>query len=156
MRQKIARITRVIAEIRSRLDAARIVEREKIAHLDMQAQRLRCDAAMQYFSYHDAIIAECLRKKQSVTDMFGCGERHMQKLRLLWQAWKDYVAKRRAYDGYEFGLRLAFRLVGIPVDGGTTRHVGAGQNGSGTGGGDKGDEDEERNAPPLHGRCRCE
>jgi site-specific DNA-methyltransferase (adenine-specific) len=108
-----ALVATVIAEIRSHLEAARLIEREKIARLDIQAQKLRCDAAMRFFANARGIKDECARTGSSVKQMFGCGERHLQKIRQLFRKWDEYVIARRAYDGAEYGLKLAFRLVGV-------------------------------------------
>jgi DNA N-6-adenine-methyltransferase (Dam) len=117
----------IIIDIQSCLDTAdRIEERHPL--IDVKAQRIRCEAAMRYFENAQAIKAECAARGITIKQMFGCGERHLRKLRQLWRRWGEYETLREAYAGQGYGIKLAFRLVGIPVDSGDgpSGHQGAG------------------------------
>ena len=102
-------IAAIIVEIQCRLDTANRIEERHFA-IDIKAQRIRCEAAMFYFENAKAIKAECLARGIALKQMFGCGERHLRKLRQLWQAWGEYETLREAYAGQSYGIKLAFRL----------------------------------------------
>ena len=147
---KQAQIELVITRIRSRLAAASLVEKEKIAHLDVQAQKLRCDAAMAYFANHAAIVAECVRRNVSLKTLVGVGERSMQRIRQLHKLFDEYKSKRLKYDGDDFGFRLACRLAGIPIDPPADSDDETGRHGETDGSGDEpndGDADERHETP---------
>ncbi len=120
-------IAAIIVEIQSRFDTASRFE-ERHPAIDIKAQRMRCEAAMYYFENATAIKAECLARGIILKQMFGCRERHLRKLRQLWRRWGEYETLRDAYAGQSYGIKLAFRLVGIPVDSGDgpNGHQGAG------------------------------
>ncbi len=120
-------IAAIIVEIQSRFDTASRFE-ERHPAIDIKAQRMRCEAAMYDFENATAIKAECIARGITLKQMFGCGERHLRKLRQLWRCWTEYEYLREAYAGQGYGIKLAFRLVGIPVDfgDGPNGHQGAG------------------------------
>ena len=82
-------VAAIIVEIQCRLDTANRIEERHFA-IDIKAQRIRCEAAMFYFENAKAMKAECLARGIALKQMFGCGERHLRKLRQLWQAWGEY------------------------------------------------------------------
>ena len=133
-------VAAIIVEIQCRLDTANRIEERHFA-IDIKAQRIRCEAAMFYFENAKAIKAECLARGIALKQMFGCGERHLRKLRQLWQAWGEYETLREAYAGQSYGIKLALRLVGIPVDSGDgpDGHQGAGHSGDAEDKDDKGE-----------------
>lgn len=120
-RGKLGSLATISTEIRGRLDAAKFIEQERMMVLDIKAQRLRCQAAMVFFTQYEQIEAACQRRRTSVgnwcKNQLGCGVKHLRKLRQLHERWGDYVIKRQSYEGDRHGLRLAFDLVGIPTDG---------------------------------------
>jgi phage N-6-adenine-methyltransferase len=117
----------ISADIRGQLEAAKLVE-ERMMALDIKAQKLRCRAAVAFFTHYEDIEAACQRRGITVGNWckndIGCGVSHLRKLRQLHQRWDDYVVKRQSYDGDRYGLRLAFTLVGIPTgsEAGTDAH----------------------------------
>ena len=82
-------IAAIIVEIQSRFDTASRFE-ERHPAIDIKAQRMRCEAAMFYFENAKAIKAECIARGITLKQMFGCGERHLRKLRQLWRCWTEY------------------------------------------------------------------
>ena len=147
---KQAQIELVITKIRSRLAAACLKE-AKIAHLDMQAQKLSCDAAIGYFANHAAIIAECVRRNLSLE---GAGGRRRAvdaaHTAVAQTGLDEYKSKRLKYDGDDFGFRLACRLAGIPIDPPADSVDETGRHGETDGSGDEpndGDADEQHETP---------
>lgn len=130
-------------KIRGHFDAAKLIE-ERMVALDIKAQKLRGMGAMHFFESYAKLKKEAKRLEipwgKFCQDEFGCGEKHLRKLRTLHQLFGTYCTKRQAYaaeGGKRFGLRLAFELVGIPT--GTNAHAVDAKNGVGT----NGDSDEE-------------
>ena len=122
-----ADVAAIIVNIQSSFYTANRME-ERHPAIDIKAQRMRTEAAMYYFENATAIKAECIARGITLKQMFGCGERHLRKLRQLWRCWTEYEYLREAYAGQGYGIKLAFRLVGIPVDSGDgpNGHQGAG------------------------------
>ena len=120
-------IAAIVVNIQGCFDTANRME-ERHPAIDVKAQRVRCQGAMYCFENAAAIKAECVARGISIKEMFGCGERHLRKLRQLWRRWGEYETLRDAYAGQSYGIKLAFQLVGIPTDSddGPNGHRGAG------------------------------
>ncbi len=111
-----AQIELVITGIQSQMATASRMEREEVAHLDIKAQRMRCDAALSYFANHGAIVAECIRRTCSLRRCLGSANGRFSGYGNCTKCSISTSSKRLKYDGDDFGFRLACRLVGIPVD----------------------------------------
>ena len=102
-----ADVAAIIVNIQSSFYTANRIE-ERHPAIDIKAQRIRCEAAMFYFENAQAIKAECVARGITLKQMFGCGERHLRKLRQLWRRWGEYETLREAYAGS--GLRHQARV----------------------------------------------